>query len=435
MKKVRNLIIIVSIIAVILLVSILIINKQKPKEEKNVATPEIEEERPYETKEGITRVEYNVLNKIATTYIQALNIDESIYATVDENGKEIIPDINLKKNVLDLLSKEYVEENNITEKNLDKYIDLLEEKLLFIPVKMKAISTGTVKSYVVNGLTINFEYELQEEINIIINVDYNNRTFSVQPAKSNYDEINSINQIKNIEKNEKNIYSNTGVNMENIVKDYMTNMKRMGLAKPELLYQYLNEEYRNKRFGNIEEFKSYIKKNAEEIKQLNLNQYMVNTYEDYVEYVAKDKYGNIYVFKEKEPLNYTVELDDYTIEYEKYAEEYSAASEEYKVANNINKWVKMINHRDYKAAYNVLDEAYKNNYFKTLEDFENYMKRYFPSHYEVDFGDFSKESGSIYTMEITFKDMSNENNNFDRTVIMKLKEGTDFVMSMNVFIK
>lgn len=433
MKKFKILIIVVSIIIVILMIAMFVMKKVEVTEQKYGATPEIEQEQPYDQKENITKLEYSLLNKLATTYVQALNIDEERYATADENGNKIIPDTGLKKKLLDLLSKDYIEKNGITESNIDKHINLLKEQLLFTPLKMKGISVGNVKSYVVNGITMNFNYELKQEITIIINVDYNNRTFSVEPTSKKYDEINTVIQIANIEKNENNEYTNPSITMENNVKDYMNNLKRMQLANPELLYQYLDEDYKNKRFGGVDEFKQYIENNLEEIKKTSLNQYMVNTYDDYVEYVAKDKFGNVYIFKEKEPLDYTIELDDYTLEDEEYLKKYENLEVEEKVANNINKWVKMINHRDYKTAYNVLDESFRNNYFKTQEEFEEYMKRYFPSHYEIEFKDFSKEAGSIYTMDVTFKDISNEENEFNRTIIMKLKDSTDFVMSMDIF--
>lgn len=433
MRNFKILIIIVSVIIVILTVSIFFIKNIEVTEKKYMATPEIEEEMPYEQKEIITKLEYSLLNKMTSTYIQALNIDEERYATVDENGNKIIPDTGLKKKLIDLLSKDYVERNGINENNVDKYVKLLDEQLLFTPLKMKGISVGNVKSYVVNGITMNFAYEFKQEINVIINIDYNNRTFSIEPTSNKYDEVNTVTQITRIEKNENNVYTNPSITIENITKDYMNKLKRIQLAKPELMYQYLNEDYRNKRFGDVEEFKKYTQNNLEEIKRISLNKYMVNTYNDYKEYVAKDQFGNIYVFKEKDSLEYTVELDDYTIENEDYAKEYKALDDEYKVANNINKWVKMINHRDYKTAYNVLDESFRNNYFKTQEEFEEYMKRYFPSHYEIEFKDFSKEAGSIYTMDVTFKDISNKENEFNRTIIMKLKDSTDFVMSMDVF--
>ncbi len=435
MKKFKILIIVVSIIIVILMIAMFVMKKVEVTEQKYGATPEIEQEQPYDQKENITKLEYSLLNKLTTTYVQALNIDEERYATADENGNKIIPDTGLKKKLLDLLSKDYIEKNGITESNIDKHINLLKEQLLFTPLKMKGISVGNVKSYVVNGITMNFNYELKQEITIIINVDYNNRTFSVEPTSKKYDEINTVTQIANIEKNENNEYTSPSITMENNVKDYMNNLKRMQLANPELLYQYLDEDYKNKRFGGVDQFKQYIENNLEEIKKTSLNQYMVNTYEDYVEYVAKDKFGNVYIFKEKEPLDYTIELDDYTLEDEEYIKKYETLEVEEKVANNINKWVKMINHRDYKTAYSVLDEAFKNNYFKTEEDFEKYMRRYFPSHYEIEFKDFSKESGSIYTMDVLFKDMTNKGNEFERTFIMKLKDSTDFVMSMEIFTK
>ena len=93
----------------------------------------------------------------------------------------------------------------------------------------------------------------------------------------------------------------------------------------------------------------------------------------------------------------------------------------------------MINSRDYKAAYQVLDETFRNNYFESLEDFTSYMQQYFPAHYKIEFGDFNEEA-KVYTQQVTFINMENEEEpTFDRSFVMQLKEEENFVMSMNLF--
>ena len=42
---------------------------------------------------------------------------------------------------------------------------------------------------------------------------------------------------------------------------------------------------------------------------------------------------------------------------------------------NINKYIEMINNKDYTAAYSVLDETFKNNYFGTVNNLEQYINK------------------------------------------------------------
>ena len=442
MDKIKKIILITIIMIIFVAIAIVIVNnKFNSKEEKSTDNGYKEPEDLYvrELEQDWEHVdnknEYYAIKKIISKYISYIRQANGFIGEINYEDAEIKE--NGIKSIYNILGKEYIEQFKIDEDKLKEKVISIEEDSVELLNMYVSEKNNTIDIYIIEALLDD------KDFNLMIKTDSSNMTFAIYPQE--YIEINKYTiytQNKDINisdseivKNSDNTFKYTNISDQYMAIQYINDYKNKMLKNPKKAYEYLDQEYKEKRFGTVEEFENFINKNKDELSSLQAESFIKNKYNGYTEYVCKDQYKNIYIFKDKSIMDYTVELDDYTIEYEKYAEEYSAASEEYKVANNINKWVKMINHRDYKAAYNVLDEAYKNNYFKTLEDFENYMKRYFPSHYEVDFGDFSKESGSIYTMEITFKDMSNENNNFDRTVIMKLKEGTDFVMSMNVFIK
>lgn len=432
MRKLKIIIIIILIIIVILITSIMSINITKNKEEKEAVTPGIEEERPVDVSERITRNEYYILSKITTTYIQSLNKNNSVYISIDENGNQTIDEEIFRTSVMNLLSEEYIKDNKITINNLNNYVDILDEQLFFIPTNMKGISTGNVKAYVVQGITVNLDYELKNELNVIINVDYNNRTFSIEPTSKKYEEINTIKQIDNIEKNDNNKYTTTGLNIENIVKDYMNNLKRMMLAKPELVYEHLDEEYKNKRFGSLDKFKEYVKNNEEEIKKMYIDEYLSNSFEDYSQYVGKDKYNNIYIFNEKAPLDYTILLDTYTINSEEFKKKYDESKNEYRVKLNVDKWIKMLNNRDYENAYKCLDEKFREEKFGTEEDFEKYMREKFPLHYKLNVG-ITEEVNGIYKQKIMLQDITGESSEeIENTIIMQLKDNYEFVMSFEV---
>ena len=100
---------------------------------------------------------------------------------------------------------------------------------------------------------------------------------------------------------------------------------------------------------------------------------------------------------------------------------------------NIDKWIQMLNCRDYSSAFKVLDETFRtDNFANDVDKFEAYMRQYFPDHYELDFGEFSEETGT-YIQDITLKDITGQNEEeISKTIYMELGEGTDFVMSFNL---
>ena len=363
----------------------------------------------------------------------------------------IYTDEEKKQKIIDTLSKDYIDSNEITIDNIGDYVQIVEQELLFAPVNIKSFrkTDSTVDenviTYAVEGIAVNTDYELVSELNLIVNIDYNNNTFSIEPTETQYDDIEIIPNIASIEKNDNNKYSTGKVSMENTAKDYVNNYKKIVLAKPEVIYNHMSEEYREKRFENLENFQKYVENNREEIRNIDLTQYLFNSLENCGEYVGKDQYGNLYIFKEKEVMDYTIELDDYTLDYddEEFVKEYNSSTDQYKVANNINKIVKMINNRDYLSIYNVLDENFRETEFGSIETFEDYMREAFPKHYEVNYEDFDKEDDEIYSQsviltEIMIRDedyeytQGDEGDRVEKTILMKLEDNTNFAMSFNI---
>lgn len=436
MKKLKILITIVIIFIIGIIVSIVILKSMKPGDIANsqkLVTPGTEVERPFDQAEEITRLEYNSILASVTSYIQTLDKNDPMYLRNDEEGNavSIITEEERNEKIIHLLSKNYIEENHITNKNLQNYITLEEEQLLFVPIKMKGMNTGEVKTYAVEGITENMQYELKEEICFMVTIDYQNQTFSIEPTNQDYDDIETTAK-DSIEKNDDNQYYKATVNIENITKDYVDLYKRLALAKPEIAYELFEEEYRNKRFGDLKGFEKYCEDNREEIKQIGVEQYLVNNYDGYSEYVAKDQYGNLYIFQEKSVLDFTMQLDTYTIPTEKFKEEYDKVNEQKKVMMNIDKWIQMLNNRDYKSAYEVLDETFKDNYFNTEEQFENIMRNTFPLHYKVQYGEFEEENNT-YMKQIILTDITEkEEGEIQTTIIMQLKDDYQFVMSLGI---
>lgn len=300
--------------------------------------------------------------------------------------------------------------------------------------------TTNICAYFVKGYFIDNNNLQKEEFKVIILLDLNNSTFLAIPQRYIEEKQINVETGKNfkiysketIENNEYNTFTYSLETAEDMSKEYFNRFKDNLSYDLEYVYTCLNSEYREERFENYNGFKEYIQDNKQHFKQVEFEQYMVEYNTEYVEYVCKDQNGNLYIFKETSPLNFELKLDTYTITTEKFKSEYQEANIQEKVAMNIDKWVQMLNNRDYTAAYNLLDETFKNNKFGSEEKFEQYMRNKYPLYYEVEFSNFSSEA-NLYIQDIILHEFNNKEGKKETlTIIMQLKEEFEFVMSFNV---
>ena len=96
-----------------------------------------------------------------------------------------------------------------------------------------------------------------------------------------------------------------------------------------LAYEKLDNQYRTKKFSNVERYTQYI--NNIGIKQAKVMQYQKSVYNDYTQYVVLDENGRYYIFKESSVMNYSVLLDIYTVELQEFTDKYNSAKGEEKV--------------------------------------------------------------------------------------------------------
>lgn len=369
-----------------------------------------------------------------TQYLDMLNENNDIYYGYDDNNnyKRIIDPY---ESIRGILSEKYIEENNLTEKNMKIDIPLLKNKVMFVPLQMRVMKNSNISKFLVYGIIENLDNEYISDIYLFVNLCETNHTFSIEPIQNKYnnlDDINYTNEEQFIEKNAFNEYISIEVNNEYICKQYLTIYKNIALAKPEIAYQFLQEDYKKKRFGDLSSYEKYLKDNKKELKILQLSQYQVNKYDEYTEYVCKSKDGNLFIFNENAIMDFTLKLDTYTISTDNFKKNYNVSNEQEKVMMNIDKWVQMLNNRDYTAAYNVLDQTFKNNTFGSEEDFEDYMRNNYSLFYKIKFSDFSEE-GTIFVQHITLVDINSDSNEGkELEIIMKLEKDTDFVMSFSI---
>lgn len=355
-------------------------------------------------------------------------------ATIYAENQDITDEKSKKEAIYNLLNPNYIEQNQITKNNLfDKIEDTSEVE--FIPLKMYELLGNYQDQYAVYGKTQEIGSQEQKEVYFIVNVDRKNDTFNVTPIDSNqYEDAKDIpleGQDEPIEKNKNNLYSYRIMQENEIIQKYFSYYKRFMQEDPEAAYELLDEEYRNKRFGSIEAFQNYIEKNQDEIKTYLAKEYKAKEIEDGTQYICMDQYQHYYLFNVTAVMQFSVQLDNYTIESDEVQQKYQTATEQRKVEMNVDKWILMLNYRDYHNAFEVLDETFRNQYFETEEKFENYMKRRFPDYYGLNLSDFSEEAG-VYIQKILLTDVrAKKDIVLPETIIMKLTDD-GFKMSFRV---
>lgn len=433
MKKLKVLIII-CIAIVLTLIGILLINKAK---EKKINDDLISDEQ----KMGIGEFSNNIIEEVSYSellqvkqsinqYLSTINKNSSAYYGRDENNNfvKVVQETEIKKNIYCLLSKNYIEEHAINIENVYNYVDDVTNNQTYTILKLNKVVTSNCSQYIVQGF-IEEKNEFKGAKNFIVNFNLQESIFSIEPIGENIDITNINIKTVEIEKNDYNSIPKALATTDNVVKEYFNTTKKLLLLYPEKAYEYLDEEYKNAKFQSYEDFKEYINNNLDRFSTMYISEYTKTVTDNYTQYVCIDQNDNYYIIKENAIMDFDIILDTYTIELPEFIEKYQVATDQQKVALNIDRFIQAINDKSYYYAYNCLADSYKNNYFKTLEEFENYAKQNFYEKSTVEYKQFNLE-GELYTylVLLTNEESGDEMN---KTFICSLGEGTEFVLSFN----
>lgn len=379
---------------------------------------------------GIEQQAYYDIKACMKKYLNAINMKSTQYGSYDENENYIrtSKEIEIKQKIYNLLSQKYVAKNNITVENVNEHIKVLQESTTFVLLEASLIQDSEIKSFLIYGLIESTEnYNVLDTICAVINIDFLKDYFSIEPI---YEKYNSINEIKieglesNVVPNDDNKLMSPYIRTDDVPEEYIDLYKRLTLGYPEKMYELLDEEYKNAKFGNIDEFKKYIEKNRTKIQMVMLDKYQVITDNNEIQYICVDQNKNYYIFKQNEIFqDYTVILDTYTIDLPEFLEKYNSATYPVKVGMNIEKLLQAIKDRDYRYIYSKLDDTFKKNKFPTEKHLQKYIENNFEYTNTIEYLDFSQEGEiCIYKTKINSK-------NFN--IIMQLGKGTEFTMSFS----
>ena len=398
-------------------------NKEEVHLDSNLEGKELEIEADKQLSATISTYDYYNVKYCAETYISAIN--ELLENNTIEN----------KTKLYSMLNEEYISEEKINNVNIYEKFNKNNKSNIYIDTITSTNLSNNVKAYLVKGKIVYGIY--REGYKLIITLDLKNNTFSVYPNeyvssiqgnKTEAGDILNIKLAEEISQNDYNTYEDQSRKYETISQLYYEKMKSDMLYDYEYLYNMLDSEYRDKRFGNLDNFKNYIYLNNNAIKNAEIEQYSRTYGDGYIEYICVDTIGNHYKFKSTSTMEYTIWLDDYTIETEDFKTKYAAATKEIKVTTNIDKFIKMINNYDYEAAYKLLDATYKNNNLPILDSYKQYISNKFFSRNTCTITNIAQQ-GQYYVVALTIQNCENEKQTKSAKIIMELGNDTEFVMS------
>ena len=438
----KIIIVVVIIIIIIVALLLLLLNRNEYENETYVPAPSVTYSETVEKLENYNKF-YSLEEMIKKYCIyDSYGNSEGIYSVLDNAYCEA-NGITLENAV-----------NKIERHNLSDYNLILEEAYIFDDSLYPVFFT---KSIIRNT-------EEKQELYLILKMDQANLTFSVIPINKEVFDGYINNQgsklaTSPIEKNNYNTQEDVTVSEKNVLDKYFDNYIYELMYRPEEAYSRLNEEYRTAKFTDYNDFLNYINVHNSEMVQMDIksaktledfateddyNEYManyelkgINLYkieekEEYKQYICIDDFGNYYIFRENGVNDYDILLDTYTIDLPEFLEKYNNSNRKDKVLYNVQKIVDALNTKDYRYVYNKMDETFRNNNYKTLEEFEQYIQNSIFEKNTVGYTNYA-ESGDISTVDLKLQDKTErEDGIYTMTVAMQLKEGTDFVMSFTM---
>ena len=395
MKKEQKKILIVLIVIVILIVILIMVkiydikNNSNKEINNNIELEEIQNDNNFEEMNSFNT--YYSVKEIINTYMNSIkefNGDSEIeFGKLKENKETTIENLqnDAIDNIYDTLADEYVKECNITKEKIKNQISKYKKQGNYTEdidynINIKDMYYKSITENL-DIVFIEMNIDHYDDDRVILELDKKNSTYMLYGTeyidKYQYNKNTDINILKinreEIEEKNYNIFQVMNVDNKYIVNqlflDYQKNMKN----QIELAYSLLDDDYKNKKFGEINNFKKYIQENNEIVENATLSKYMVNQYEDYTEYVCIDDIGRYYIFILKTPINYKVLLDTYTVDLNEFIEKYNSGDERDKVGMNIEKIKNAINDKDYEYVYSKLNENFKKYEFNNAENLSVYL--------------------------------------------------------------
>lgn len=437
MKKIKKLIVILLVIIVILILGILIINmKNKEKKVENLLNTATSVD-PGVPEEDINKnaEDNNILQYVTDRNYYAIikSISRNYISVASYGEKDIIRNI---------FSNKFIEEYKINDNNILSHtgVDQVSNTKInstYIISDMLYTVKDNIYIYIVKGKYRFSNWSNYRELNLMIVLDDTNEKYVLFPdeylKKKNYSNLkeNDILKLDDTILSSEKVTSFSRVSLDD--KEYSNELfaewKEKIFYDKKDAYSKLNNQYKEKRFSNYNSFADYLS-NKKYIPTI--NQYRVYSKDDYTDYICTDQYNNYYIFRvQGGVMRYTVFLDNYTVELDTFKENYNNGDDQTKVSIQIGKIKQMINSKDYSTIYEKLNNAFKNNNFKSVSELKNYLEKNLYEQNSINIENIIQKDG-YYACECTLTNYKMKSETKNMSIIIKLDDFDNYEISFNI---
>lgn len=415
MEKLMKIIIILFIIIVLLIGGVLYLLKKSDNSNENEVNINI-------NSEDFEITGSDELNEVESTNL-VFNIKQCIQYYID-----YINDNNYEA-VMKVLDENYIKSNNITEETIKNKSSKFMGSSYFIDKTYEKNVTVDKSIYYIYGRLVNSEtYENIDNVNFTVIIDSQNQTFSVIPEVMENSNFNYNLNIKYDNNDYYNEYTYKNFSDSEILDEYFSYYKNFVLKQPEKAFDLLDSEYKKIRFNNsVDMYKEYL--TNIDLERVYPENFILDYKENCKEYVVIDKNGLYYIIDEIKPMNISFKLDTYSIMSEKFKETYDKGTDSERVTLNIDKWLKMIQNKDYYNAYNTLDETFRNTNFGNINNFKQYIDQNYGKQFEYEMETTKEYSTNIYIQTVKISQNGEEK---EFNFVIKLLEDRKFILSFQI---
>ena len=108
-----------------------------------------------------------------------------------------------------------------------------------------------------------------------------------------------------------------------------------------------------------------------------------------------------------------------------------AKTETSRIKAYIGQYFSCLEEKDYQKAYDMLFDNFKNNYFTSLEQFQQYAENKYPNNIVLNYTDVDRE-GYMYVITVDVIDGLNISNSFSQRIVVKENSLNDFNVSFQM---
>lgn len=371
------------------------------------------------------------------------------YFTIERIVNKYINLVNEKSNNLKyILSKQYINnyhinDNNIFEKcNIPSLQNSNQTYKLIISKMLTTQIDENTNIVVVNGVCRITDSDIRFNVDVLIEMDCKNNTYVIFPRQyvvdNNFNNLNNNSKIEKfmkeeIVKNDFNEISYSVLNDSEVATEYYNNYKELLFNYPDKAYEILDNEYKNKKFGNKNNFVNYIEENKTMFSLSDIEKYKVIKNENKIYYICIDSFDNKLIFEQQDGImRYSTFLDSYTATISEEKEEYQKLDISGKAQYILTNFLSMINTKDYETIYNNLDNTFKQNKFKNVNELEEYIKSNFYEINSFEITNTNDDNDEYRAFECKVINMRDKTESKNATIVIKPTEESSFTMSFSV---